>query len=362
MRSADVTVIAFQGARQRLGQRHRRPPSSRSPPWSRPPTAAAALARRRPRTRAELVAGDVGRGLGRRPGARPRSRSSTTSPPRSARRSDRPTPSERVLYGFVNHDVTTTYLGSSTGLRLRHVQPTGHFGCTGKDADLTNSAWVGGATRDFTDVDPAAMADDLATRLAWGERRVDLPAGRYDTVLPPIGRRRPDDRRLLVRRGARRPRGPVGSRSPGGGTRIGEQIVTRGRDACLSDPAYAGLECAPFVVAAAPRATAASSTTASPLGRTDWIRDGRLELADRRPGTPPSSTGAADHPGDRQPGPRASTAPPAARWTSSPASSDGLLLTCLWYIREVDPQTLLLTGLTRDGVYLRRGRRDHRAR
>ena len=32
----------------------------------------------------------------------------------------------------------------------------------------------------------------------------------------------------------------------------------------------------------------------------------------------------------------------------------GLLLTCLWYIREVDPQTLLLTGLTRDGVYLSR--------
>jgi predicted Zn-dependent protease len=31
---------------------------------------------------------------------------------------------------------------------------------------------------------------------------------------------------------------------------------------------------------------------------------------------------------------------------------DGLLVTCLWYIREVDPQTLLLTGLTRDGVYV----------
>ena len=29
-----------------------------------------------------------------------------------------------------------------------------------------------------------------------------------------------------------------------------------------------------------------------------------------------------------------------------------LLLTCLWYIRLVDPTTLLLTGLTRDGVYL----------
>ena len=30
----------------------------------------------------------------------------------------------------------------------------------------------------------------------------------------------------------------------------------------------------------------------------------------------------------------------------------GLLLTCMWYIREVDPQSLLVTGLTRDGVFL----------
>ena len=37
------------------------------------------------------------------------------------------------------------------------------------------------------------------------------------------------------------------------------------------------------------------------------------------------------------------------------ATDRGLLLTCLWYIREVDPQTLLLTGLTRDGVYLVEG-------
>jgi predicted Zn-dependent protease len=29
----------------------------------------------------------------------------------------------------------------------------------------------------------------------------------------------------------------------------------------------------------------------------------------------------------------------------------GLLVTTLWYIRMVDPNTLLLTGLTRDGVY-----------
>ena len=29
-----------------------------------------------------------------------------------------------------------------------------------------------------------------------------------------------------------------------------------------------------------------------------------------------------------------------------------LLVTCFWYIRTVDPQSALLTGLTRDGVFL----------
>ena len=32
-----------------------------------------------------------------------------------------------------------------------------------------------------------------------------------------------------------------------------------------------------------------------------------------------------------------------------------ILVTRLWYIRLVDPQTLLLTGLTRDGVFLVEG-------
>ena len=41
---------------------------------------------------------------------------------------------------------------------------------------------------------------------------------------------------------------------------------------------------------------------------------------------------------------------PSTNWPLG--SGDGLLVTCLWYIREVDAQSLLLTGLTRDGVYV----------
>ncbi|WP_036225782.1 metallopeptidase TldD-related protein [Marmoricola sp. URHB0036] len=255
---------------------------------------------------------------------------------------------KRILYGFVFHEVATTYLGSSTGLRLRHVQPTGHYGCTGKNAELTNSAWVGGATRDFADVDAAQMAADLTTRLGWGERRIDLPAGRYDTVLSPtcvadmvayayfeMSARNADDGRTVFSK-------------PGGGTRIGEQMVSEGVR-FYSDPSYPGRECAPFVIASGSSDRSSVYDNGLPTGPTDWIKDGRLtSLIQTRHNA--AATGAAATPGVDN------LALDIATGTGTEADlvagvDDGLLLTCLWYIREVDPQTLLLTGLTRDGVY-----------
>jgi len=254
----------------------------------------------------------------------------------------------RILYGFVFHEVTTTYLGSSTGLRLRHVQPTGHYGCTGKNAELTNSAWVGGATRDFADVDGTRMAADLATRLAWGERRTDLPAGRYDTILPPsavsdlvidayghTGALNAADGQTIFSR-------------PGGGTRIGEQMVKEAVT-LRSDPTYAGLGCLPFV------ATEASSDRSSvydnglALHPTDWIRNGVLTSLMQTRHTA-QLTGQPTTPGiDNVVLDIAGASGTEADLVAG--MDDGLLVTCLWYIREVDPQTMLLTGLTRDGVY-----------
>ena len=50
---------------------------------------------------------------------------------------------------------------------------------------MSRSAWAGASTRDFTDVDVAALDAGLAERLSWQERKVELPAGRYETLLPP---------------------------------------------------------------------------------------------------------------------------------------------------------------------------------
>ena len=255
----------------------------------------------------------------------------------------------RVLYGFVDHDVTTTYLGSSTGLRRRHVQPTGHYGCTGKTGDLSTSAWVGGATRDFTDVNALDLDAELAQRLSWAERKVDLPAGRYDTVLPPTA---VADLMIYAywSAGAREAHeGQSVFSRPGGGTRIGDVLSSRPVQ-MFSDPGYHPLQAAPFVTAATSSETTSVFDNGLPLTRTDWIRDGRLTalLQTRhtaavtgQPVTPAidNLVVAVD---DARPG-----------MADLVADVDrGLLLTCLWYIRVVDPQTLLLTGITRDGVYL----------
>jgi predicted Zn-dependent protease len=261
---------------------------------------------------------------------------------------DRAESDRRILYGFVNHELTTTYLGSSTGLRLRHVQPTGHYGCTGKTVDLTNSAWVGGATRDFSDVSAHRMATELGRRLDWGNRKLDLPAGRYDTILPPTSIA---DLMIDVywAAGARvAHEGQSVYSRPSGGTRIGEAMVSP-TVTLFSDPEYAGLQCAPFNVASASSNESSVYDNGIGLARTSWVDRGVLtSLLQTRhsarltgqPVTPGIDNLVLEVDGGT-----------GTTMDLVTDLQDGLLLTCLWYIREVDPQTLLLTGLTRDGVY-----------
>ena len=257
--------------------------------------------------------------------------------------------SDRVLYGYVEHDVTSTYVGSSAGLRLRHVQPTGHIGITGKSADLTRSAWVGQASRDMTDVDVASLDAELSRRLGWAERRIDLPAGRYDTVLPPtavsdlmiyaywtMSARDAHDGRTVFAK-------------PGDGTRVGD-VLSRHPVTLWSDPAEKGLQCAPFVVAHASGSHQSVFDNGLAISRTEWISGGTLTaLQQTRHSaglTGLGTTPVVDNLAMSVAGATGTTDELIA------GVGRGLLVTCLWYIREVDPQVLLLTGLTRDGVYL----------
>ncbi|APE20805.1 MULTISPECIES: metallopeptidase TldD-related protein [Streptomyces] len=254
----------------------------------------------------------------------------------------------RELYGFANHELTSTYLGTSTGLRLRHDQPNGTLELNAKSPDRARSAWAGRSTRDFKDVDPAALDAELATRLGWAERRIELPAGRYETLLPPTA----VADLLIYQLWSSTARDAVEGRTvfskPGGGTRLGETLSPLPLT-LRSDPNEPGLESAPFVIAHSSGDDSSVFDNGLPIAPTDWMRDGTLDrlITTRHtaeltglPVAPGAGNLILDGGGEH------------SLEEMVAATERGLLLTCLWYIREVDPATLLLTGLTRDGVYL----------
>jgi predicted Zn-dependent protease len=255
-------------------------------------------------------------------------------------------------YGFAEHSVSTTYLGSSAGLRLRHTQPEVRVELTGRSNDGTRSAWSGQGAAEIATINLAALEADVAKRLAWSERRVALDAGHYDTILPPTA---VADLMLDAYWSAGALDAHEGQSvysKAGGGTRVGDQLC----DVPLtlrSDPAMPGQQACPFVVCGASSRMSSVFDNGAPVAPTDWIRDGALNaLIQTRHSAALTAlpfTPWGDNLELSAPGATASVDDLVA------GTERGLLLTCLWYIREVDPQTMLLTGLTRDGVFLIEG-------
>jgi predicted Zn-dependent protease len=255
---------------------------------------------------------------------------------------------DAVLAGFAEIDVGTLYLGSSTGLRLSYAQPTAAVNLVGRTVDGSGSAWVG-----VPSINPSleAMEQEIWRRLDWGKNQIALDAGRYEVILPPSG---VGDMVAMIDYDALGGQDTEDGRTvfskEGGGTRLGETITSL-PFTLYSDPDEADVECLPFVVAGASSSEVSVFDNGLPCPRTDWLREGVLaRLRYHRAGA--ARSGAVMAPyidnlilrcGDHDGG---SVDDMVAR------TERGLLLTCLWYIRSVDPATLLVTGLTRDGVYV----------
>jgi predicted Zn-dependent protease len=255
---------------------------------------------------------------------------------------------DAVLAGFAEHDVTTLYLGTSTGLRRAHVQPTGAVNLVARTSDGTGSAWVAEPS-----VAPSlqAMEDEIWRRLDWGRKTVSLEAGRYEVILPPSGVG--DLMATLAFYGMGGQHAQDGRSvfsKEGGGTRVGETVSAL-PFALYSDPAEPSVECTPFVATGASSSEVSVFDNGLPIGRTDWIRDGVLaHLRYHRAGAAKYGVEMAPYVDNlvlRCDGDHGGSVDDMVSRTER-----GLLLTCLWYIREVDPATALMTGLTRDGVYL----------
>ena len=257
-------------------------------------------------------------------------------------------------FGYAEHDLTTTYLATSAGTRLRHVQPASRLEMTAKSHDRARSAWLGSAEPNMHHIDITAMDADLRRSLALQGRHVDVAPGRQPVLLSDsaVADLMIDLYWAADARSALDSASVFAARD--GGTKLGA-ILADTAVTLSSDPtdSASGMACAPFEVCAAPSPSATPFDNGLPLSYTDWIQAGRLaNLVTTRSSAAELDTSAT-------PGIDNLTLTHAAGSGSieevAARMGDGVLVTCLWYNRMVDPQTHLLTGLTRDGVYVVRG-------
>ncbi len=239
------------------------------------------------------------------------------------------------LSGYTEHQVRTTYVGSTTGARLRDVRQSGLVDLTAV-ADGASS-WAGARTTDSL----PDLVSQVDQGIAWAGRRTSLPEGDYEVLLTPSC-----VADLMLRLyGAAGMQAALDGHSPlSVGARLSPIPLT-----LRSDPAALGLRCSPFVVTRSSSETVSVFDTGLPLAPTEWMTDGVMRalvqtrhtaLRSGQPVTPEIGNLVLSGPGHR------SLPEMIAR------TRRGLVITSLWYLRDVDPRRLLLTGTTRDGVHL----------
>jgi predicted Zn-dependent protease len=249
-----------------------------------------------------------------------------TEPSRSA---------ELSATGFLQADAGSLAVANSRGLFAYGRQTAASMTTTVRTADGSGSGWAGAAHHDFSRVNAPGLGARAIEKAQRSVRPVAVEPGRYTVVLEPtavgnlvqliafaLNARNADEGRSFFTK-------------PGGGNKIGMKVVDE-RVTLVSDPldpeAYANT----------------FSADGLPVARTPWIENGVVRnlaydrfWAEKQGRSPVPLVGSLRMTGG------------SATIDEMIASTDrGILVTRFWYIRPVDPRTILYTGLTRDGTFL----------
>ena len=132
------------------------------------------------------------------------------------------------LFGYAEHTHESIWVGSKGGMRLRHDSPVGRVEMTGKSHQRSRSTWDGVETHDFKDVSVSKIDANIRQRLAWQEKKIDLPAGKYDTIFPSGSIADLYVYMMWVAGGRDAFEGQSVFSKKGGGTRVGEKLANVG--------------------------------------------------------------------------------------------------------------------------------------
>jgi predicted Zn-dependent protease len=248
--------------------------------------------------------------------------------------------SDLVAAGFTQTSAGYQATGNSKGLFAYHRETDSSFSTTMRTRDGAGSGWGGRASRRVADLDAAGAWTAAAQKAAASRPARKLEAGKYTTILEPncvasmlqilvgsMDRRRADEGRSYFA-------APQKKGATAASTRLGEELFDARVD-IRSDPADPRVAARPWGGDGVPhqaRAWIDHGRVANLSCDRYWASQKKIEPVPRAPNI--IMAGGKGSLADLIKGTRR-----------------GVLVTSFWYIRSVDPQTLLYTGLTRDGVF-----------
>jgi len=268
-----------------------------------------------------------------------------TAEDRAQAADDSITPSKKnklVASGFLDDSYDMSAIMNSKGLFAYNVSTSINFSATIRTEDGKGSGWV---TKDYSDAKKmdTAKASAIAIQKSLGSVDAkELEPGKYTVILEPaagvgllsnlvrsMGQRGADEGRSFLSYKAK------DGEKDAPKNKLGEKMFDE-RVNVYSDPQH------PIVP------TASFADNGAPVGKTQWIKDGKIvNMRNSRYWAKKTNTEY--------------NATASGQFIMQGGSESleemikntrrGILVTRLWYIRQLDPQTLLYTGLTRDGTF-----------
>ncbi len=236
--------------------------------------------------------------------------------------------------GYLEDSAGFEAMANKRGLFAYEKSTSLDFTVTMRSDDGLGSGWV---TRDFNDVrkfNPEEASNIAIDKAVSSREAKAIEPGKYTVILEPaasIGLIRNMTRSFNARSADE---GRSFMSKDGGGNKLGEKIVDE-RVNIYSDPLNDEVPASTW------------SGSGLPLKRTQWMENGVVKnltysrfWAEKNGVAPVPFAGNIIMEGGSE-----------SRENLIRSTKRGILVTRMWYIRNVDPQTLLYTGLTRDGTY-----------
>ena len=241
--------------------------------------------------------------------------------------------------GFLDGGTRFTALRNSKGLEAYQQSTNTDFSVTVRTPDGRGSGYAIADVTDVAKLNTRALTQRAADKATGSLNAKAIEPGKYTVILEPAALMAGDDLSLLGgllygldARSADEGRSFMTKK--GGGNRLGEKIFDE-RINIYSDPMNAEVPGQAF------------DGDGLPARRMSWVEKGVVKnlyysrfWAEKNKVAPTPFPSGFIMAGGTQ-----STA------ELIKSTKKGILVTRLWYIRQVDPQTLLYTGLTRDGTF-----------